>query len=69
MFKNKRENILAKKSKKGKCNLDPVEDFTGDLITALNKEHGQRVAYNLAYDESPTHVKRWISSNQENKLV
>jgi len=38
------------------------EDFTSDLIKSLNKEHGSRVAYNLAYDESPTHVNRWIST-------
>jgi recombination protein RecA len=40
-------------------------DFTADLIKSLNKEHGTRVAYNLAYDESPTHVKRWISTGSE----
>ena len=28
-----------------------TSDFTSDLISALNKEHGSRVAYNLAYDE------------------
>mgnify|MGYP003630210400 CR=1 FL=1 len=39
-----------------------VEDFTSDLISALNKDHGSRVAYNLSQDESPTHVKRWIST-------
>ena len=39
-----------------------MEDFTADLIQSLNKEHGSRVAYNLAYDVSPTHVKRWIST-------
>ena len=39
-----------------------TSDFTDDLIKSLNKEHGSRVAYNLAYDESPTHVKRWIST-------
>ncbi len=38
------------------------DDFTKDLIKSLNKEHGTRVAYNLAEDESPTHVKRWVSS-------
>jgi len=38
------------------------EDFTQDLIKSLNKDHGQRVAYNLSVDESPTHVKRWIST-------
>jgi recombination protein RecA len=38
------------------------DDFTIDLIKSLNKEHGSRIAYNLASDESPTHVKRWIST-------
>jgi recombination protein RecA len=37
-------------------------DFTSDLISSLNKEHGSRIAYNLSEDESPTHVKRWIST-------
>jgi len=39
-----------------------TNDFTDDLITSLNKEHGSRVAYNLAHDTSPTHVNRWIST-------
>lgn len=38
------------------------DSFTDDLIKSLNKSHGSRVAYNLAFDESPTHVKRWIST-------
>jgi len=38
------------------------DNFTKDLIKSLNKDHGTRVAYNLAQDESPTHVKRWIST-------
>ena len=37
-------------------------NFTSDLISSLNKEHGTTVAYNLAYDISPTHVNRWIST-------
>jgi recombination protein RecA len=41
---------------------DAVEDFTADLISSLNKEHGSKIAYNLSTDLSPTHVKRWISS-------
>ena len=49
---------------KNKKKTDP-EDFTNDLITSLNKEHGVRVAYNLAYDESPTHVKRWIGTGSK----
>ena len=42
-----------------------VKDFTSDLIQSLNKEHGTRVAYNLSQDESPTHVKRWISTGSK----
>jgi recombination protein RecA len=50
---------MGKKKKPG------TDDFTTDLIASLNKEHGTRVAYNLAYDESPTHVKRWISTGSK----
>lgn len=38
------------------------DDFTDDLIKDLNREHGDRFAYNLSTDTSPTHVKRWIST-------
>jgi len=38
------------------------DDFTADLINSLNKDIGHRVAYNLSSDQSPTHVKRWIST-------
>ena len=41
------------------------DDFTEDLIKSLNKEHGSRVAYNLEYDTSPTHVNRWISTGSK----
>jgi recombination protein RecA len=41
---------------------NPTDSFTDDLIKSLNKESGHRVAYNLAYDESPTHVNRWIGT-------
>lgn len=37
-------------------------DFTSELISSLNKESGSRIAYNLAEETSPTHVKRWIST-------
>ena len=49
---------MAKKPKE-------TQDFTAELIKSLNKEHGSQVAYNLAYDESPTHVKRWISTGSK----
>ena len=42
-----------------------TDSFTDDLIKSLNKSHGSRVAYNLAFDESPTHVKRWISTGSK----
>jgi len=45
-----------------KKKVHEAEDFTSDLIKSLNKEHGARVAYNLSTDDSPTHVKRWIST-------
>lgn len=41
------------------------DDFTSDLINSLNRELGHRVAYNLASDQSPTHVKRWISTGSK----
>ena len=41
------------------------DSFTSDLIKSLNKEQGSRVAYNLSEDESPTHVKRWISTGSK----
>ena len=39
-----------------------VQDFTSNLIRSLNKEHGSKIAYNLSVDESPTEIKRWIST-------
>ena len=41
------------------------DDFTKDLIKSLNKDQGTRVAYNLAVDESPTHVRGWISTGSK----
>lgn len=41
-----------------------TKDFTDDLIKALNKEHGagEKIAYNLAHDDAPTNVHRWVST-------
>jgi len=49
-------------AKKPKAKKVASNDFTSDLIKALNKEQGSRVAYNLSTDESPTSVDRWIST-------
>ena len=54
-----------KKAAKEPVSKEPLDDFTSDLIKSLNKERGSRVAYNLSTDESPTHVKRWISTGSK----
>lgn len=43
-------------------NNGTMQDFTASLIRDLNKEQGDKVAYNLSTDISPTHIKRWIPS-------
>ena len=53
---------MARISKEKGRGEDASGDFTSELISSLNKEHGSRIAYNLSEDESPTHVKRWIST-------
>ena len=51
---------MAKKAETSKSNSG--DDFSQELIEALNKEHQSRIAWNLGTDVSPTHVKRWIST-------
>jgi len=41
------------------------EDFTSQLIRSLNKDYKTKVAYNLSEDESPTQVKRWVSTGSK----
>ena len=53
---------MARVTKEKGRSDESSSDFTSDLISSLNKEHGSRIAYNLSEDESPTHVKRWIST-------
>lgn len=52
------------KEPKGKASSTTVNDEidTDDLIAAINKEFGMRIAYNLATDEAPTVVKRWLDT-------
>jgi len=38
------------------------EDFSQELIRQLNKDHGSNIAFNLASDDAPTEIKRWIST-------
>lgn len=36
------------------------DEFAADLIKTLNKEAGEKIAYNLSIDEAPTNIKRWL---------
>lgn len=45
--------------------MDDNNDFVQDLIKDLNKEFQQKIAWNLSSDQSPTHVKRWISTGSK----
>jgi recombination protein RecA len=56
---------MAKKETAAAITKTVADDFTTDLITSLNKDHGSRIAYNLSIDTSPTHVKRWISTGSK----
>lgn len=55
---------MAKKksNKEDEIVLDDSDDWSGELIKALNAEFQERVAYNLSVQDSPTHIKRWIST-------
>lgn len=53
---------MARKKKVTEETKADLDDFANDLIKSLNKEQGGRVAYNLSCDDSPTHVKRWVST-------
>ena len=39
-----------------------VDDFSAELIKQINKEHNDKIAFNLGTGEAPTVVKRWIST-------
>lgn len=41
------------------------DDFSKELIREVNKEAGTRVAFNLASDEAPTNIKRWIPTGSK----
>lgn len=57
---DKKKGKKTKEKKSSAAMSDEID--TDDLIAAINKEFGMRVAYNLATDEAPTIVKRWIDS-------
>lgn len=60
---------MAKKKKSGPASLGSVSDindFSSELIAEINRGRGgDRVAFNLAVDEAPTNIRRWISTGSE----
>lgn len=40
-------------------------DFSGELIKQLNSARKEKIAFNLATDDAPTNVKRWISTGSK----
>lgn len=52
---------MAKKKKED----EEKDDFTLNLINQLNKENGERIAFNLSSDDAPTNIKRWISTGSQ----
>lgn len=64
MHIEKRNKQARKRMAKEEEKVTSISDFTVDLIKALNKEHGggEKVAYNLELDDSPTNVHRWVST-------
>lgn len=45
--------------------LDNSEDFSAELIKQLNREAGDKIAFNLGDDDAPTNVRRWIPSGSK----
>lgn len=39
-----------------------TEDFSAELIKQINKEHNEKIAFNLGTEDAPINVKRWIPS-------
>lgn len=59
----KKEKDLPTESKN--LNGAELDDFAQTLIKQLNKEHGSNIAFNLASDDAPTDVNRWISTGSK----
>jgi len=52
--------VSTVEEKKSVTNEDT--DFSAELIKQINKEAGNKIAFNLGSDDAPTNVKRWIST-------
>lgn len=56
---------MAKEPKKKDESSVATEDFTNDLIKAINKEAQKTIAFNLSEDVSPSEVCRWTSTGSK----
>jgi hypothetical protein len=45
--------------------FDHSEDFSAELIKQLNREAGDKIAFNLGDDDAPTNVRRWIPTGSK----
>jgi predicted metal-dependent peptidase len=45
--------------------LDNSEDFSAELIKQLNREAGDKIAFNLGDDDAPTNVRRWVPTGSK----
>lgn len=59
MARPKKENT-NETSNNNNTSRPQSEDFSQELIRQLNKDHGSNIAFNLASDDAPTEIKRWI---------
>jgi len=69
LFEEGEQTYMAIKSNKKPLLDEPAAnedtDFSAELIKQINKEAGNKIAFNLGTDEAPTTVKRWISTGSK----
>lgn len=58
----KNSEFTAKANKQSTAAKEEEDEWTAELIKQLNKELGEKTAYNLNTDEAPTNIKRWTST-------
>lgn len=59
------KTVTTKDEKPARGSSSHGEDFSQELISQLNKERKDKIAFNLLTDDAPTNIKRWISTGSE----